>query len=125
MKRITSLFLLLLFSAIVEAQTILVKGKVSDSQKNALKGVTVGIEGTSIVSQTKDDGTYQIYSSYGDTLVFTSNLGVTKSVAVSKEFLDFPNNYLIIDVDLATDNQIFNMSLEELMSIEINSSAIS
>ena len=38
MKRITSLFLLLLFSAIVEAQTILVKGKVSDSQKNALKG---------------------------------------------------------------------------------------
>ncbi len=119
MKRITLLFLLLLFSTIVEAQTILVKGKVTDSQKHALIGVAVGIKGTSIVTQTKDDGTYQIYSSYGDTLVFTSNFGVTKNVAVSKEFIDVPNNYLIINVELATDNQIFNMSLEELMSIEI------
>ncbi|HSA04931.1 MAG TPA: TonB-dependent receptor plug domain-containing protein, partial [Tenuifilaceae bacterium] len=123
MKRITSLFLLLLFSAIVEAQTILVKGKVSDSQKNALKGVTVGIEGTSIVTQTRNDGTYQIYSTYGDTLVFTSSLGMSETIAVSNKYLDFPNNYLVIDVELAIDNQIFNLSLEELMSIKITTAS--
>lgn len=123
MGRITLLFLLLLFSAIVEAQTILVKGKVADSQKSAMAGVTVGIKGTSILTQTRNDGTYQIYSSYGDTLVFTSSLGMSETIAVSNKYLDFPNNYLVIDVELAIDNQIFNLSLEELMSIKITTAS--
>ncbi len=74
---------LMLFTALVYAQTT-VAGKVTDSNDGApVSGVTVMVKGTTTATQTKADGSFSISAAANATLIFTSIGFAEMQVAVS------------------------------------------
>jgi TonB-linked SusC/RagA family outer membrane protein len=74
MKKMFSLCLVLLFVAItMRAQDIVVSGKVSDAKTGAaIAGVSVTVKGSSVATQTSNDGGYRLSGvPKGSTLVFS------------------------------------------------------
>ena len=83
-------------TADISAQTISIKGKVTDSgTSEPLVGVTVMIKGSSAGTSTAADGTYAISASSGDVLVF-SIIG-----------------YKSAEAAVENDRAVINMALEE------------
>jgi iron complex outermembrane receptor protein len=74
---------LLFFSAGVFAQTP-VSGKITDANGNPLAGVTVKAKGTSVSTQTGDDGSFKLTAPAGATALVFSSVGFgTQEVSVS------------------------------------------
>ncbi|MGG8495501.1 SusC/RagA family TonB-linked outer membrane protein [Tenacibaculum sp. TC6] len=65
------LFGLIFLTHIVQAQTSLIKGKVTDSSDSPLPGVSILIEGTATGTETDFDGLFSINATKGQTLVFS------------------------------------------------------
>jgi len=82
--RVAALMLpLLFFSFLTMAQTLTVKGTVSDEKKTPIPGVTVAVKGTTIGTITDIDGKYTISVPSGSKLLVFSFVGMTtKEVAV-------------------------------------------
>lgn len=104
MKRIFTISVLVLFSFLfitsAFAQSVTVKGKVTDAADNsALIGVTVSVKGTTNGTQTDVNGNYSISTPSTATLVFSYIGYTTQEVAV--------NGQTVLDVKLATSaNQL-------------------
>ena len=64
-------FAFVLFSNVILAQDIVVKGVVSDENGMPLPGASVSVKGTSNGTQTDFDGNYSIEVNLGNVLVFT------------------------------------------------------
>ncbi len=69
--------LVLLFSAVLYAQSDTVTGTVTGSNGNALSGVSISVKGTSRGTFTNNTGSFSIVASASDTLVLTS-IGYTQ-----------------------------------------------
>jgi tonB-dependent receptor plug len=65
------MFVLGCFLTTLMAQTISVKGKVTDDKKTPLPGVSVVVKGTTQGTSTDFDGNYQIQAKAGDVLEFS------------------------------------------------------
>lgn len=121
MRKISALTLIfLLFSSVlVYAQTNTVKGRVCDSKKNPLSEIVVSVKGTVVSTKTDVKGYYKLVSLLGDTLMFTSPSGISKEIVLQSGMLNAQDNTFTINVELPVANELFNMSLEQLMSIQI------
>lgn len=71
MKRITTLFLLFLFSLYAWSQGRLITGTITDKEGNGIPGVTVLLVGTTIGAVTDLDGKFTINATQGQTLRFS------------------------------------------------------
>ncbi len=94
MRKIASLMkvvfmLLFIHSLPVFGQSQTVTGTISDADKKLpLAGVTIKVDGTSVVSQTSERGTYTIKASNGQTLVISSVGFETRRIKVTGSKLD-------------------------------------
>uniref|UniRef100_A0A2B4RZ87 Aspartate--tRNA(Asp/Asn) ligase n=1 Tax=Stylophora pistillata TaxID=50429 RepID=A0A2B4RZ87_STYPI len=70
---------------LMSAQNQIVRGVVTDTNKQALAGVSVMVKGSSIGTATGVDGTYQIGAVKGATLVFKMMGFFTKEVVITSE----------------------------------------
>jgi len=93
---------LLLISQSIFAQSLNVKGKVSDATNEPLIGVTIVLEGTSQGTVSDFDGNFELKANTGDILVFSYIGYLEKKVTVANEaFLDIileSNSQLIDEV---------------------------
>lgn len=92
---------LLFFSFLTMAQTLTVKGTVSDEKKTPIPGVTVAVKGTTIGTITDIDGKYTISVPSGSKLLVFSFVGMTtKEVAVDgKTQIDVTMSEDVIGLD--------------------------
>ena len=100
--RVAALMLpLLFFSFLTMAQTLTVKGTVSDEKKTPIPGVTVAVKGTTIGTITDIDGKYTISVPSGSKLLVFSFVGMTtKEVAVDgKTQIDVTMSEDVIGLD--------------------------
>ena len=94
------MFVLSCFLTTLMAQTISVKGKVTDDKKTPLPGVSVVVKGTTQGTSTDFDGNYQIQAKAGDVLEF-SFVGFTTQ---TKKVVGGGNSYTV-NVQLKEDTQ--------------------
>ena len=94
------MFVLGCFLTTLMAQTISVKGKVTDDKKTPLPGVSVVVKGSTHGTSTDFDGNYQIQAKAGDVLEF-SFVGFTTQ---TKKVVGGGNSYTV-NVQLKEDTQ--------------------
>lgn len=92
------MFVLSCFLTTLMAQTISVKGKVTDDKKTPLPGVSVVVKGSTHGTSTDFDGNYQIQAKAGDVLEF-SFVGFTTQ---TKKVVGGGNSYTV-NVQLKED----------------------
>lgn len=117
--------LLLVFSFLMlvsNAQVIEITGKVTDGNKNPITNAIISVKGTDIKANSDENGFYKIKAKDGDVLLVTSITGVSKEVMVGMFSIIIVGGNNVLDIVLEGEN-IYNMSLEELMNIQIISAS--
>ncbi len=116
MKRILLFSLIIVLSQSLFSQNLEIRGQIIDTLKNPIEGVSVVVKGTNDVTISDASGSYKIEVGRNAVLVFSLEGFETKEVAVQ------PTD-LVIDVTLASMQNIFDLSLEELMNLEVQTAS--
>ena len=133
MRKIVSLMkvviiLLFIFSSPSHGQSQTVSGTVQDAdKKTALAGVSIRVTGTSIMSQTKDDGSFTIKASVGQTLTLTyvgyasqkvTVSGDKISVALKSQAADL-NDVIVVAMDIKRKPRELGYSVQKVTGKDI------
>ena len=88
-----------LFASVLHAQTINIRGTVTDTSNEALPGVSITIKGTQTGTVSDANGNYSIRAQRGNVLEFTFVGMVKQSVTVGKQN--------VINIQMAADALIW------------------
>ena len=80
------LFFFLILS--LHAQRLIIKGVVTDEQKDAIPGVDINVKGTDVGTFTTFDGEYWIKAQINDTLVFSFYGYITQEIPVKSNVVN-------------------------------------
>lgn len=119
MKQTLLMVLLFCNTLFAISQEISVKGKVKDSQGNAVENAMVSIQNTNTQTFTAADGTFQLTAREGDILVITHRTLAGSQFELNGEILRKIVENDGLEIILQTSDAIFEMSLEELLSIDV------
>ena len=95
MKKHIILFIAIFFVSVLHAQTINIRGTVTDTSNETLPGVSITIKGTQTGTVSDANGNYSIKAKRGNVLEFTFVGMVKQSVTVGKQN--------IINIQMAAD----------------------
>ena len=85
MKKHIILFIAIFFASVLHAQTINIRGTVTDTSNETLPGVSITIKGTQTGTVSDANGNYSIRAQRGNVLEFTFVGMVKQSVTVGKQ----------------------------------------
>ena len=105
MKKHIILFIAIFFASVLHAQTINIRGTVTDTSNETLPGVSITIKGTQTGTVSDANGNYSIRAQRGNVLEFTFVGMVKQSVTVGKQN--------VINIQMAADA----INLDEVVAI--------
>jgi len=113
-KTLLAAVIILLSSTFVLAQKMKITGKVTDSSGKLLEKVLVQAKSSSEKTETGSDGKYSIEVEKGSVILFSHKQMVSKEVTANESK---------IDVVMASADDFFDLSLEELMELEVTTAS--
>ena len=123
MNRILLLISLVLISSFSFGQVLSVSGKIFNEDGKPIENAIITVKGSDVKSISNKNGFYRISAKEGDILYVTHVGSATSEVLVSIQSIIVIGDSNIIDITLTGEDTIFEMSLEELMHLQVETAS--
>ena len=123
MKKVLFIAIFIIATQALFSQEIEIRGKVTDDKGQAVENATIQVKGSDIKTYSDANGDYKITAFEGAILVITS-IGLTQEeIIVGKLTIEVVGTNNIINAKLEDISSIFDLSLEELMQLEVRTAS--
>lgn len=123
MKKLLFIGVIIIISQSLFSQKIEIEGTITSESGEVVENATIQVKGTNKKTFSDENGNYKISTNQGATLVVTSIELTAEEVVVGKLSIKVVGSSNIIDFQLESLSAIFDLSLEELMNLEVRTAS--